>query len=227
MSKKQTYKVHEIMKRNLRKEYFYLKRELLLYCHIDSGKLSTDTYYAAFDKDGISIYQYDKQAEGRIKLTKRHPWSSWQRVKVDHYLTNSEFIFQGEQNWIVNIFKKGVEAQKIIETYTNLQIEEVERKAWQKIPGFRSKTAINMYIASIFYTLLLCFLLKLILPYRATIAFFSLSIGIMLLGLLCLTIGLIEPTIVLPKAKSKTRQKVFYYYSYLAITGFVSIFIFW
>ncbi|EEM06168.1 hypothetical protein bmyco0002_13060 [Bacillus pseudomycoides] len=49
----------------------------------------------------------------------------------------------------------------------------------------------------------------------------------MLLGLLCFTIGLIEPTIVLFRTKEKTRTKVFYYYSYLAISGFICVFIFW
>ncbi len=48
----------------------------------------------------------------------------------------------------------------------------------------------------------------------------------MLLGLLCLTIGLIEPTIVLFRTNEKTRAKVFYLYSYLAISGFICVFIF-
>ena len=48
----------------------------------------------------------------------------------------------------------------------------------------------------------------------------------MLLGLLCLTIGLIEPTIVLFRTNEKTRTKVFYLYSYLAISGFICVFIF-
>ncbi len=48
----------------------------------------------------------------------------------------------------------------------------------------------------------------------------------MLLGLLCLTIGLIEPTIVLFRTNEKTRAKVFYLYSYLAISGFICVFYF-
>ena len=34
------------------------------------------------------------------------------KVKVDHYLTTSQFIFQGERNWILSLFQKGKEAQK-------------------------------------------------------------------------------------------------------------------
>lgn len=227
MKKQQKQTIHEVMKKSLRKEYFYLKRDLLLYCQVDFGKLSKHFHYAAFDTDGISIYEYDKTLESKMKLITRHPWSSWQNVKVDHYLTNSQFIFQGEPNWILYIMHKGKEVQQLIETYTTLSIEEMPRPAWRKIPGYRSKTKRNIYIASLLYSALLSFLFKLLLPYKAEIAMFSLSIGIMLLGLLCLTIGLIEPTIVLPKLEPKTREKVLYIYSYLCIAGFISIFIFW
>ena len=81
--------------KNLRKEYFYLK-ELLFYCPIDLGTFSNETYYATFDEDGISIYQYDK-TESKLKLCERHPWKSWNKVKIDHYLTTSIY-FQGERN---------------------------------------------------------------------------------------------------------------------------------
>ena len=64
-------------------------------------------------------------------------------------------------------------------------------------------------------------------PFQAPqIALYSISIGCMLLTILCLTIGLIEPTIVLFRTKEKTRTKVFYLYSYLAISGFICVFIF-
>ncbi|MDG2738220.1 hypothetical protein P7M79_23965, partial [Vibrio parahaemolyticus] len=95
-------------------------------------------------------------------------------------------------------------------------------------PGFRSNTPLNKYIGSICYTALIAFLLKWMIPFQAPqIALYSISIGCMLLGLLCLTIGLIEPTIVLFRTNEKTRTKVFYLYSYLAISGFICVFIFW
>ena len=59
MKKEKRHSIRETMK-NLRKEYFYLKK-LLFYCPIDLGTFSSETYYAAFDEDGISIYQYDKR----------------------------------------------------------------------------------------------------------------------------------------------------------------------
>lgn len=227
MKKRQKQSVYQFMKKSLRKEYFYLKRELLLYCPVDFGKFSTDAYYAALDKDGLSIYQYDKTIESRIKLLERHPWKAWECVKVDHFFQKSEFIFQGKPNRIIHFLRNGKEIQHIIEEYTSIKIEETARPVWRKIPGYRSKAPLNMYAASVFYTVFASILLKLLLPYKAEIALFSLSILCMLLGLLCLTIGVIEPTIVLPKIREKTRQKVVLYYSYLAISGFVSIFIFW
>ena len=227
MSKEKKQPIREIMKKNLRKEYFYLKKELLFYCLLDSGKFSRDTYYATFDEDGISVYQYDKNLDSKLKLCERHPWKSWKKVKIDHYLTKTQFVFQGERNWILSLFHQGKKAEKIIQTYTSLETEIVSRPFLKKLPGYRSNTILNMYIGTICYTVLIAFLLKFILPFQIQIALYSLSIGCMLLGLLCFVIGLIEPTLVLFRTKEKTRAKVFYYYSYLIITGFTCIFIFW
>ena len=67
------------------------------------------------------------KTESKLKLCERHPWKSWNKVKIDHYLTTSQFIFQGERNWILSLFQKGKEAQKIIEEHTSLQTEVVSR----------------------------------------------------------------------------------------------------
>ena len=220
MSKEKKQSIQEVMKKNLRKEYFY--------CPVDSGKFSRDTYYAAFDKHGISIYQYDKNSDSKLKLCERHPWKSWKKVKIDHYLTKSQFVFQGERNWILSLFHQGKKAEKIIQTNTSLEIEIVSRPFLKKLPGYRSNTTLNMYIGTICYTALIAFILKIIVPFPVfQIALYSLSLGCMFLGLLCLIIGLIEPTIVLFRTEEKTRAKVFYYYSYLAIAGFICLFIFW
>ncbi|MEY8349661.1 hypothetical protein AALF16_15410 [Bacillus cereus] len=228
MKKEKRHSIQETMKKNLRKEYFYLKKELLFYCPIDLGAFSRETYYATFDEEGISVYQYDKTTESKLKLCERHPWNDWNKVKIDHYLTTSQFVFQGKRNWILSLFHKGKEAQKIIEEHTSLQTEVVSRSFLKKLPGFRSNTALNKYIGSICYTALIAFLLKWMIPFQQVqVALYAFSIGCMLLGLLCFTIGLIEPTIVLFRTNEKTREKVFYYYSYLAISGFICVFIFW
>ncbi|MBO9128278.1 hypothetical protein [Bacillus sp. 165] len=227
MSKKQKQTIHGVMKKSLRKEYFYLKRDLLLFSRIDFGKLSTDIYYATFDKDGISIYQYSKSSESRIKLLHRHPWSTWKQVTVDHYLTKSEFVFKGDPNWIISIVQKGKAAQAMIEQYTSIEVEESPRPVWRKIPGYRSFSKWNMLIGSIFYSCLFLFLIKLVVPYLIEKALFSISIAFMLIGGLCFVIGLIDPTIVLPKVQTKTREKVFFYYGYLTIVAFISVFLYW
>lgn len=134
--------------KKLKERILLLKKELLFYCPIDLGTFSSETYYAAFDEDGISIYQYDKNSESKLKLCERHPWKSWNKVKVDHYLTTSQFIFQGERNWILSLFQKGKEAQKIIEEHTPLQIEVVSRSFLKKLPGFRSNAPLNKYIGA-------------------------------------------------------------------------------
>ena len=111
MKKEKRHSIRETMKK-LKERILLLKKELLFYCPIDLGTFSSETYYAAFDEDGISIYQYDKKTESKLKLCERHPWKNWNKVKVDHYLTTSQFIFQGERNWILSLFQKGKEAQK-------------------------------------------------------------------------------------------------------------------
>ena len=96
MKKRQeTFYSREAMKK-LKKRILLLKRITFLLPN-DLGTFSNETYYATFDEDGISIYQYDK-TESKLKLCERHPWKSWNKVKIDHYLTTSQFIFQGERN---------------------------------------------------------------------------------------------------------------------------------
>ena len=56
------------------------------------------------------------KTESKLKLCERHPWKSWNKVKIDHYLTTSQFIFQGERNWILSLFQKGKEAQKLLKS---------------------------------------------------------------------------------------------------------------
>ena len=66
------------------------------------------------------------KTESKLKLCERHPWKSWNKVKIDHYLTTSQFIFQGERNWILS-FSKRKRSSKIIEEHTSLQTEVVSR----------------------------------------------------------------------------------------------------
>ena len=58
MKKDKRHSIREAMKK-LKKRILLLKK-LLFYCPIDLGTFSNETYYATFDEDGISIYQYDK-----------------------------------------------------------------------------------------------------------------------------------------------------------------------
>ena len=66
------------------------------------------------------------KTESKLKLCERHPWKSWNKVKIDHYLTTSQFIFQGERNGSYLFFKRK-RSSKIIEEHTSLQTEVVSR----------------------------------------------------------------------------------------------------
>ena len=121
------------------------------------------------------------KTESKLKLCERHPWKSWNKVKIDHYLTTSQFIFQGERNWILSLFQKGKEAQKLLKSI-HLYKQKLFPLFLKKLPGFRSNTPLNKYIGSICYTALIAFLLKWMIPFQAPqIALYSISIGCMLL----------------------------------------------
>ena len=125
MKKEKRHSIRETMKK-LKERILLLKKELLFYCPIDLGTFSSETYYAAFDEDGISIYQYDKKTESKLKLCERHPWKNWNKVKVDHYLTTSQFIFKVSETGYYP-FSKRKRSSKIIEEHTSLQTEVVSR----------------------------------------------------------------------------------------------------
>ncbi|PEE80604.1 sunset domain-containing protein [Bacillus toyonensis] len=92
---------------------------------------------------------------------------------------------------------------------------------WRKIFGYRSKTGWKMFIASIFYILILFLILQAIIPNSIHPIIVNLSFFGFLLSLLALIIGLIKPQLVLPKIQIKTRKKVLFSYLYLALAFFL------
>ncbi|NKW92569.1 MULTISPECIES: sunset domain-containing protein [Bacillus cereus group] len=92
---------------------------------------------------------------------------------------------------------------------------------WRKIFGYRSKTGWKMFIASIFYILILFLILQAIIPNSIHPIIVNLSLFGFLLSLLALIIGLIKPQLVLPKIQIKTRKKVLFSYLYLALAFFL------
>ncbi|MGG0305902.1 protein TolA, partial [Priestia megaterium] len=90
-----------------------------------------------------------------------------------------------------------------------------------RILGYRSGTSSKMFIASIVYILLFLLLFRTILPTSTFNVFMSIGIIGFLLSILALIIGLIKPSIVLPKAEYKTRKKAVYYYSFSFIAFFL------
>ncbi|HDR7425200.1 TPA: protein TolA, partial [Bacillus toyonensis] len=69
---------------------------------------------------------------------------------------------------------------------------------WRKIFGYRSKTGWKMFIASIFYILILFLILQAIIPNSIHPIIVNISLFGFLLSLLALIIGLIKPQLVLP-----------------------------
>ncbi|PEI71724.1 sunset domain-containing protein [Bacillus toyonensis] len=92
---------------------------------------------------------------------------------------------------------------------------------WRKIFGYRSKTGWKMFIASIFYILILFLILQAIIPNSIHPIIVNISLLGFLLSLLALIIGLIKPQLVLPKIQIKTRKKVLFSYLYLALAFFL------
>ncbi|EJV93625.1 hypothetical protein [Bacillus toyonensis] len=92
---------------------------------------------------------------------------------------------------------------------------------WRKIFGYRSKTGWKMFIASIFYILILFLILQAIIPNSIHPIIVNISLFGFLLSLLALIIGLIKPQLVLPKIQIKTRKKVLFSYLYLALAFFL------
>ncbi|MEH7537958.1 protein TolA [Bacillus toyonensis] len=92
---------------------------------------------------------------------------------------------------------------------------------WRKIFGYRSKTGWKMFIASIFYILILFLILPAIIPNSIHPIIVNISLLGFLLSLLALIIGLIKPQLVLPKIQIKTRKKVLFSYLYLALAFFL------
>lgn len=100
------------------------------------------------------------------------------------------------------------------------------RSFLKKLPGFRSNAPLNKYIGSICYTALIAFLLKWMIPFHTTnrpVLYFN-RLYASWFTLFDNWFNWTDYCTI--SNKRKTRAKVFYLYSYLAISGFICVFIF-
>ncbi|WP_342047210.1 cell envelope integrity protein TolA [Bacillus sp. OTU530] len=207
----------KIAGRHIEEHYRFNSKRLYLISKVRYGKPSSKVYYAAFDNEGIDIYEFNKTATPQVVLVEQQKWGSFSKVTVDHYFSKSVFNFSGNKDWLLIVDLKGKEAERVIDNFTDIEVHVVPRPAWRKIVGFRSKTNWKMFVASSIYTYILFLILHGMLPRTVDSSLMGFGIIGVLLSLLGLIVGIIRPAYVLPKVKLKTRKRVLYWYSYLVI----------
>lgn len=207
----------EIVGRHIEGHYRFNRKRLYLISQVRYGKPSSKVYYAAFDNEGIDIYEFNKNSTPQVILVEQQKWASFSKVIVDHYFSKSVFNFSGNKDWILIVDGKGKEAERAIRQFTDIEVLVVSRPAWRKIAGCRSKTNWKMFVASSIYTYIIFLILRGMLPGTVDSSLMGIGIIGVLLSLLGLIVGVIRPAYVLPKVKLKTRKRVLYWYSYLVI----------
>ncbi|KEZ53664.1 hypothetical protein GS18_0201410 [Metabacillus indicus] len=91
----------------------------------------------------------------------------------------------------------------------------------RKLIGFRSRTGWKMFLASLFYTFLILFLLSFMLPESEVIT--NIAATGVFISILALIVGLIKPKLVLPRVQYQSRRKVLYTYIYLFLFCFFMV----
>src|SRR5690625_2446186 len=113
--------------------------------------MKTRNCFGGVDKNGITIYEFTPKDE-LIKI-ESFDWNNYESVSIDHFAMKSVLLFDGDNNQRELIINdgNGKKVENIIRQNTNLKVNLVERKWFNKIIGFRSKTKRKMIIASIVY----------------------------------------------------------------------------
>lgn len=149
--KKKKESEHVLAKRAMEAKYAKAGKTLYHMAGV-SGK-GLESYYAAFDQEGIKIYQYKNQ----LNLKQELNWSEFTHVNIDHFALKSVFQFSGNGNneklSVVDVTGKQVE--EIIRQHTSLEVTNHARKWYQKILGFRSGKKWKMITAGIVYFIIL------------------------------------------------------------------------
>lgn len=113
--------------------YMYKNEELLLFCNA-SIKGKSSNVFAALDNKGITLYEYNDTYESKLMQLETHQWREWDQVLIDHYFIKSTFQFTSNNtSWSVTIHTKRKEAQQIITSIPNINVEVAPRPLYRKI----------------------------------------------------------------------------------------------
>lgn len=218
--------IEELARKRITNLYQAKGKELLLICDAAIKGKSLHVF-AAFDRSGITLYEYKDSYENKIIELESHRWDEWNEVVVDHYFIQTTMDFKGRDgSWFVSFLSNGREAQQVIESYTDIHMETVSRPWYRKIIGFRSWKTWKMVTATLFYAILLFSIIDMATPEQADTMLANIAIYIAILSLLGLFLGLIHPRVVLPFTSKNNRKRVGKLYGTSFLVAFIMLFIF-
>src|SRR5690625_1194301 len=113
--------------------------------------MKTRNCFGGIDKDSITIYEFTPKDE-LIKIVS-FDWNNYESVSIDHFAMKSVLVFKSEEQEreIVINDGNGKDIENVLRQNANLKVNLVERKWFNKIIGFRSKTKWKMILASFIY----------------------------------------------------------------------------
>ena len=110
--------------------------------------------YVASDNKGMVFYEYGRNYEHNFIKKGEHQWGDFTNVVVDHFAVKTVLNFSGDNtNLDIVLMEKGKEFVQVIDSYSHISIQTLQRAVWNKVLGFRSRTKWKMYTASIGYAI--------------------------------------------------------------------------
>src|SRR5690625_3313734 len=152
MSKKKKKKsIAELASEAIHKQLELKGIDVLVVVGITVKEMKTRNCFGGIDKDGITIYEFTPKDE-LIEIDS-FDWNNYESVTIDHFAMKSVLVFknEGQEREIIINDGNGRNVENILRQNTNLKVSLVERKWYNKIIGFRSKTKWKMILASFIY----------------------------------------------------------------------------
>ena len=110
------------------------------------GKLNS---FLVFSTTGFEQYDFKNGSASKLSEEK---WENWTSATVDHLFTQSVFILKSDtRTYELKVNQKVKDVAALVKANTNIRLEEIPRKWWNKILGFRSKTKWKMAVAIVGY----------------------------------------------------------------------------
>src|SRR5690625_5767816 len=152
MSKKKKKKsIAELASEAIHKQLELKGIDVLAVVGITVKEMKTRNCFGGVDKNGITIYEFTPKDE-LIKIDSCY-WNNYESVFIDHFSMKSVLMFKSEEQEreIVINDGNGKDVENVLRQTSNLKVNLVERKWFNKIIGFRSKTKWKMILASFIY----------------------------------------------------------------------------